>query len=79
VTRAFVVVKNLFLIIVDGIAFIFAHLAIPLCLGFCSCLKGLCNLDFLLGYKEPCFLGDPQFVYDRYFFVLTTNQYKNLI
>jgi hypothetical protein len=41
--------QKLFVIIVDGILFILAHLAISCCFGFCSCLHVLYNLVPLLG------------------------------
>jgi hypothetical protein len=74
-----VVIKNLFVIIVDGIPFIPAHLGISCCFGFCSCLHVLYNLVPLLGYKNLVSLRIHNFFLMDILFLLTINQYKKLI
>ncbi len=50
--HTFVVVRIFFVITVDGIPFIFTHLAISWYLGSCSCLEVFCNLVPLMGCKN---------------------------
>ncbi len=79
VPHTFVVIKNLFVIIIDGIPFIHAHLAISCCFGFCSCLHVLYNFVPLLGYKNHVSSRIHIFFLIDILCLLTINQYKNLI
>ncbi len=74
--HTFVVIKNLFVIIVDGIPFISTHLVV-LDLFLPTCISQSCSTFRL---QEPCFHKDPQifFIIDM-LFLFTINQYKNLI
>ncbi len=79
VAHTFVVIKNLFVIIVDGIPFIPTHLAISCCFGFCSSLHVLHNLVPLWGHRNHVSSRIHNFLLIDMLFLLTINQYKNLI
>jgi hypothetical protein len=79
VPHTFVVIKNLFVIIVDGIPFILTHLSISCCFGFCFCLHILYNLVPLLGYKNHVSSRIHNFLLIDILFLFTINQHKKFI